>query len=429
MASPLPELTYPRLLVAASAFFLLSYWLHNPKLYNVTLYGDIYPTLWLRIAASSGIVPYFNYFLEYPPLTAILLWIASIWHNLLDYYNTISLVLYASMIAAVTVVYRLLRESKLSTHNVTYYVIFTPSFLLYSIYSFDWLGVSLLLLSLLFTLRKKPLLAGSFMGLSVAARLIPVVCFPFVYKEFKSTRDRSVLISTSFLAWLAPHLYFLWRDWYSIYYAYVFQASYPVEDSWLNIVTALSSLTTIHLVSALLLVSALASIYFWRRRRFTLLEASMLAMLAFVLTSYKFPPQYLILLMPLLALNKTDYTLTMTANVLNAMIILLWFTPTFNLGNPHVLSSPIQWISIARQLLLLPIFLNYFRTPKSTPGGKEPAKAVTGGRLALGASHPTPEPRGQRKEKAHGRPLSFSSLLGERFAPSSTSRSPNRQIG
>jgi hypothetical protein len=360
LAAPSSEVTYPHILVAASTFFILSYWIHYPDLAYASTYSDIYNALWFRIALSHGL-PYIDYPLEYPILAGVLLWFASTWHNVWDYYNTISLVFYACMLAGVSVVYRLIRLTGGISSKVTYYIIFTPSFIYFSIYSFDWMGISLLLFSIFFAFRRKALLAGGFMGLSVAARLIPIVCLPFIFKEFRSWRERSMLLGASLLGWLLPNLYFLSRNWYGVYWTYQFQASYPVEDSWLGVVTASTSLTTTHLVSALLLISTLSLIFFWRKRRFTLIEASLLAMLAFVLTGYKFPPQYLILLMPLLALNRTNYALSMIANILNTMIILLWFTPEFNLGNPHIISSPIQWIAIARQAFLLPIFLNYFR--------------------------------------------------------------------
>jgi hypothetical protein len=88
-------------------------------------------------------------------------------------------------------------------------------------------------------------------------------------------------------------------------------------------------------------------------------------MIAFMLTTYKFPPQYMIMLNPLFGLNRTNYVLFMTANMLNVMIILLLFTPTFSAGNFLVITSPIQWIAIARQAVLIPLFINLFRTPKA----------------------------------------------------------------
>ena len=84
-----------------------------------------------------------------------------------------------------------------------------------------------------------------------------------------------------------------------------------------------------------------------------------------MLTSFKFPPQYMILLLPFFAINRINYTLFMAANMLNVLIILWWFTPAFNLGNPLLVSSPVQWAAIARQIVLIPIFLSFFGSRKA----------------------------------------------------------------
>ena len=45
------------------------------------------------------------------------------------------------------------------------------------------------------------------------------------------------------------------------------------------------------------------------------------------------------------------------AEIMNALIIVLWFTPQFNLGNPLVASSPVQWFAAGRQLIWLGLFI------------------------------------------------------------------------
>jgi hypothetical protein len=45
------------------------------------------------------------------------------------------------------------------------------------------------------------------------------------------------------------------------------------------------------------------------------------------------------------------------AEVFNALIIVLWFTPQLNLGNPLVASSPVQAFSAIRQFIWLMLFL------------------------------------------------------------------------
>jgi hypothetical protein len=45
------------------------------------------------------------------------------------------------------------------------------------------------------------------------------------------------------------------------------------------------------------------------------------------------------------------------SEVLNALIIVLWFTPELNLGNPLIASSPVQWIAASRQIIWLIFFI------------------------------------------------------------------------
>jgi hypothetical protein len=43
--------------------------------------------------------------------------------------------------------------------------------------------------------------------------------------------------------------------------------------------------------------------------------------------------------------------------IMNALIIALWFTPELNLGNPLISSSPVQWFAAGRQLIWLGLFI------------------------------------------------------------------------
>jgi hypothetical protein len=146
-------------------------------------------------------------------------------------------------------------------------------------------------------------------------------------------------------------------------YPYIFQGELPVESSWMGIFGRFPSFR--QLLSIGLLLELIVLIFFWKRR-FSAVEGSLLAMISFMLTTYKFPPQYMIMLNPLFGLNKINYVIFMIANMLNVMIILWIFTPAFNAGNFLLITSPIQWLAIARQVVLIPLFISLFRTPKTT---------------------------------------------------------------
>ncbi|MGH9923535.1 MAG: hypothetical protein ACRD38_12360, partial [Nitrososphaerales archaeon] len=205
--------------------------------------------------------------------------------------------------------------------------------------------------------------SGLFMGLSVAARIIPIVCLPFIIREFKTWKERGIFLAIAGLGWLAPNAYFMLVDFDGFLYPYQFQSQWGVEDSWMIIFGQFPSFR--QLLSIGLLLELIVLIFFWKRR-FNAVEGSLLAMISFMLTTYKFPPQYMIMLNPLFGLNKTNYIIFMIANMLNVMMILWIFTPAFNAGNFLQITSPIQWLAIARQAVLIPLFISLFRTPKGT---------------------------------------------------------------
>jgi hypothetical protein len=349
-----------QILFMATIFFLISFWLHFPGL-TPNNYTDLMDTLWPRIHQASGIIPYRDYNLEYPAISALVLYVSSLWRDEYGFYFTMSAILLLCMLIAVLFVYKILTMRGLSVQRLTYFVIFTPSFIYFSVYSFDWIGASLMVASIYFALARRVKLSGVSMGLAIAARIIPIVCLPFLLYEFKKTRNRRIFLVSTASAWLAANLYFIFTNLQGFLYPYVFQAGFYAEDSWLNILPSQLAKP----LSVILLCSLLGLIIFWRKR-FSLVQQSLLAVLAFVIVSFKFPPQYMILLLPLFALNAVAYGEFMIANILDVMLILWYFSPIFSLGDSVSPSSPVQWIAIARQFILAIVFVRVFLSSRNT---------------------------------------------------------------
>jgi len=337
------------LALMASVFFLVSFWLHFPGM-TPNVYSDIMDTLWQRILHAPGIVPYANYNLEYPAISAIVLYVSSLPRDMYAFYFSMAAILFGCMLGALFVVYKLLRERGQPVQAITYFVIFTPSFICFSIYSFDWIGAVFMVASIYFAYKRRAMPSGLFIGLAVAARIIPIVCLPFLLLEIKKRRNRLLLLASAGAAWLVVNLYFILTDFQGFLYPYQFQAGYGVEDSWLGLASPYAKELSI------LLLGAAIALILYNRKRFNLFEQTLLAMFAFVLFSFKFPPQYMILLLPLFALTGVGYVEFMLANVLNVMMILWYFTPAFNLGDPLAITSPVQWIAYLRQFMLLVVF-------------------------------------------------------------------------
>jgi len=333
----------------ATAFFLMSFWLHFPGM-SPNVYSDIMDTLWQRILHAPGIVPYASYNLEYPAVSAIVLYVSSLPRDMYAFYITMAAILFACMLGALFVVHSLLKERGQPVQAIAYFVIFTPSFIYFSIYSFDWIGAVFMVASIYFAYKRRAVESGLFIGLAAAARIIPIVCLPFLLLEVKKRKGRALLLASAGASWLAVNLYFMLTDFQGFLYPYQFQAGYGVEDSWLGLASPYAK------VASVLLLGAALALVLYKRKRFNLFEQALLAMLAFVLFSFKFPPQYMILLLPLFALTGAGYVEFMAANVLNVALILWYFTPAFSLGAPLLVTSPVQWVAWLRQLMLFLVF-------------------------------------------------------------------------
>lgn len=347
------SLSYKHIFVIASIAFSFSLLLHNP-LSTTKIYDDI-SYFWTERPEIHGYeIPYVNYNLEYPVISGLVLYLSSQWHDIFGYYVTFSLITLSFVVISTFIVDKILLISGQPRNRAIYYIILTPVFVIYSVYSFDWIGIGFLLLSIYFCHKKNIQLSGAFMGLAIATRIIPIICIPFIVREFKSWKEKISFLAITAIAWLVPNIYFILQNYDGFLYTYIFQNSWHVEDSWL-IVFGLD-FPEKQYVSLGLFIPLLVLIYF--RRRLNIWESCFLAILAFVITSYKFPPQYMILLLPFFALVRTNYPLFIVSIILDASIILL--LPTFqSLGLASwYISSPIQWIAILRQVILATIFFH-----------------------------------------------------------------------
>ena len=338
------------LVAMASIFFLMSFWIHFPGM-SPNVYSDLMDTLWQRILHAPGIIPYASYNLEYPVVSGAVLYVSSLSKNMYGFYFSISAILFACMLGSVCVVYRTLKERGEPIQRIAYFMVFTPAFVYFSIYSFDWIGSLFMVASLYFGYKRRALWSGASMGLAVASRIIPIVCLPFIFLEFKSKKNRIALLASTGGVWLAANLPLLVSSPKGFLYTYSFQANWGVEDSWVGLAAPYSKE-----VSVLLLGGAMLLILY-KRNKFSLFQQSLLAMLAFVMFSYKFPPQYMIMLLPLFALTGAGYIEFLIANILDVMIILWYFTPVLSGGAPLSALSPVQWIAYERQFALLLVFL------------------------------------------------------------------------
>jgi hypothetical protein len=80
--------------------------------------------------------------------------------------------------------------------------------------------------------------------------------------------------------------------------------------------------------------------------------------IAWVFGNYVVTPQMALMLLPFYVLIPTiSLPVIYLAEIMNALIIVLWFTPALNFGNPLSPMSPVQWFAAGRQLIWLGMFI------------------------------------------------------------------------
>jgi hypothetical protein len=330
------------ILGVATLLYLLAYVLHHPYAYP-PLYSD-WVSFWGRGPVRSGLIPYLDYDFEYPALTGLLVYVASKAGSLPGYFNTLALMTYLAVVATLIVLYRLLELRGLSPLYLYLYCLFTPTYIYYSIHSFDWVGIGLAVAAIYLLFRGRSRASGFMLGLAVAARIIPVLLAPIMLQRLRRG-ERANWLVWAFFGWLLPNLPFLVGNLEGFLYPYRYQAGWIVENSWLLYLPAYRKE-----FSAVLM--GLLALLVYRAKRLEVYDRFLAILLAFTIASYKFPPQYLVLLLPFFTLRPANYFLFLAANVLNVAIKVWWFSPILTLGDPLDPSSPMQWISTARQALL-----------------------------------------------------------------------------
>ena len=215
--------------ISFSLSFLLHYPLPVPKIYSDILF------FWISRPEIHGyLIPYIDFNLEYPSIAGLVLYFSSQWHNIFVYYVILSLITFGFVLTVIYILNKVILNSNESKNKINYYIILSPVFVVYSIYKcFDWMGIGFLILSIYFCNKQKTHFSGMFMGFSIATRIIPIVCIPFILRQFKSWKEKTLFLAITFLAWLAPNAYFILKNIDGFLYTYSFQSAWHVEDSGL----------------------------------------------------------------------------------------------------------------------------------------------------------------------------------------------------
>lgn len=399
--------------VAAIVVYAASVYIHDPSTptllgnwgfkYSDVVYGLFYPIFekperWFSASryyelALKGFdkecpVPYVDYKFEYPPLVG-LLWYASTCTGFKlarifapsagfkEYLNLAARIHYyvnaavAAACFALLLVY--LRKLGTSWSRLVVYALL-PSILMYSTYNWDLVAVFFAVAGLYEYFKKRYLASGVLMGLSVSAKLLTAGLALWLFIELylaegKSRRNLayySAGLLVILLVFFGGLALYSWRgllafyehhaNWYCENCIYMLF----VKDIW----------SESHRVSFIGFL-ALTWLFMLEARtkssRAELAGYVIPATYSTVVLNYVFSPQMILLLAPpsLVYLSSTLLKIYVAADILNALIMVLFFKdsevrallglePKFS---PHTIDSPVQWIAMARNTLLLLIML------------------------------------------------------------------------
>ncbi len=333
----------------------------NPGTYTHLCYSDIPPLFSLRGFADNAI-PYLTspgasqQYLEYPVLTGVFMWIASIVtpdgdDQALWFFNINTVMLAACFLVAVLATSLTVRRRPWDGAMVA----LAPVALLTATINWDLLAVALLALSLALWARNHVAASGVVLGLAAGAKFYPfLILLPVLLLCLRSGKLRqfAVFLGCTVGAWLVVNLPFMFINFagWSTFYTFsadrgedfgslwlvLTQVGWHVGDQQLNsVATGLFLLGCVGIV-----ILALGA-----RRRPRLAALCFLVVAAFLVTNKVYSPQYVLWLVPLAVLARPRWRdfLIWQAGQLVYFIAIWWYLA----GLSGSKGLPIGWYSVA----------------------------------------------------------------------------------
>lgn len=349
--------------------------------------------------------PYVDYSFEYPPLVGLLWYLSTCFsiatvlragpvlphagshiHDIAElHFAANALFLSLSLLLSVLFLHRLLvtLPGKPDFLGIATWLIL-PSTVLYTVYNWDAICLSLALGSLVAFQRKRYFTSGALIGASIAAKLMtaPIAYTVSLYLLLRPCGERkprdfvSFLLGTSIFG-VAPYVALLVASPRGFFDFIAHHSTWYCENClYLLFVHDIFSRLhrTLAVASVALLAVAIALTVLARRCEAELswlCKLSALSTLGAVLFNYVFSPQMVLLFSPLVMVlfGKTSRTMYIASDIANFLIMALFFydsdlryllnrfgVPVEVRFSPWTIDSPVQWLAAVRNVLLLLIF-------------------------------------------------------------------------
>ena len=360
------------ILLVAGLILAFGFWEHFPPV-NPNHYTDIASIFWREgIGKGRHGIPYYDYVFEYPVIVGFFTYFTSYFGRSMStdfsismafYSLAMNLVIIVFALGTVVVIYKLCELIGTDKKRILPYFLVTLSFIMFTIYNWDIFAIFFSTLSIYFYLLGKKRHSAISLGLGIASKIYPSILGPIFLLEEKTWKERLTffaLAASVFALLNAPFMILRYDVWWGTWRHHM---TWGLENSWLIYVFDQMDMNAHYASLAVLLYLVYKGIGGTLRKPYDsqasrIIERSFLMCLAWLIGSYVCPPQMALMILPYLVLMPlAPLWLLYLAEIFNALIIVLWFTPQLNFGNPLIASSPVQAFSAMRQLIWLIFFL------------------------------------------------------------------------
>ena len=359
------------IVAAATMIFIVGVWEHLPVVVP-NHYTDIASVFWREgIGTGPHLIPYNQFMFEYPVLVGLLVYAASSVRLIvpdfsiaMNYYTLLmDAALYPFVMGTVIVSCKIVNLIGGQKTRLWKAFLIAPSFLMFTVYNWDIIAIFFATLSLYYYLKKDKTKSALSLGLGISAKLYPCMLLPVYLLEEKTWKDRLKIICLSVGVFLALNSPFVIANFSKWFQTWTYHAAWGIEDSWLIFFFNQMD-TNAHYVGLVVLLYLVyrglagTSKKHYETESARVIERSFLMNIAWLFGNYVVTPQMALMLLPFYVFIPTiSLPVVYAVEIMNALIIALWFTPELNLGNPLISSSPVQWFAAGRQLIWLGLFI------------------------------------------------------------------------
>jgi uncharacterized membrane protein len=300
----------------------------SPDRYEQLCYSDI-PALFGYRGFAEGFIPYLQtppggQPLEYPVLTGVFMWIASLlatpisdllgFEPVVGFFDLNVLGLFAFLLVAVIATALTVRHRPWDAAMVA----LAPTMILGATINWDLIPIALTALAMLAWARNKPGWAGVALGLAIAAKFYPVLllgAFAILALRTAKWRPSFVLLGATAGTWALVNIPFAIANTEGWWYFYSFNSDRGVDFGSIWYAASVlgvpavpaDALNTVATGTFLLGFVAIAVLSLATKRRPRLAQVAFLVIAVFVLSGKVYSPQYVLWLVPLAAMARPKW--------------------------------------------------------------------------------------------------------------------------